>query len=72
MGILFYRREFKQMLEVFQYDDSSCSSSEEDDVESLLIEFAFAPKRVFPARTHKDDLSDLECEELFRYCCVHG
>ena len=67
-----YRREFNQILEIVQHESSSCtsSSSEEDDLDLLLLEFAFVPKRVTRARTHIDDLSDLECEELFRYWTV--
>ena len=71
--ILLYRREFNQILEVVLHNSSSStSSSSEDDLDLLLLEFAFAPKRVSQARIHIDDLSDLECEELFRYCSVHA
>lgn len=44
------------------------SSSEEDDLELLLCELAFAPEPVHRPRIHLQDLSDVECEELFRYC----
>ena len=41
-----YRREFNQILEIVQHESSSCtsSSSEKDDLDLLLLEFAFAPK----------------------------
>lgn len=55
------------------YDDSSSdmsSSSEEDDLDMLLCELAFAPKPVRRPLLHLQDLSDVECEELFRYCNI--
>ena len=62
----FYRREFNQILEVVEHDSSSCtSSSSEHDLDLLLLEFAFASKRVSQTLTHANDLSD--CETILIY-----
>lgn len=54
-----------------KYDDSSSgmsSSSEEDDLDVLVCELAFSPKSFRQPLIHLQDLSDVDCEELFRYC----
>ena len=58
-----------------QYEDSSSdsSSSDEDDLDFLLCELAFKPKRALGPRLNLMDLSDLQCEQLFRYSvwCIY-
>ena len=63
------RRDFKATLNVLTYRDSSdaSSSSEEDDIDFLFCELAFRPKRKLGPCLNLQDLSDLDCEQLFRY-----
>jgi len=63
------RRDFKAVLTVMQYEDSSSesSSSDENDLDFLLCELAFKPNRVLGPCLNLMDLSDLQCEQLFRY-----
>ena len=63
------RRNFEAVLEAMAFNDSSSdsfSSSEEDDMDFLFYELAFRPKRLLGTRLNLLDLSDLECEQLFR------
>ena len=62
-----HRRDFKDVLEAMAYlNSSSESSSDEDDLDFLLVDLAFAPKRVVVPRLNIVDLSDLQCDQLFR------
>lgn len=62
------RRDFKEILEalIYDYSSDSSSSSDEDDIDFLLCELAFRPKRKLGPRLNIADLSDMECEQLFR------
>ena len=52
---------------MYSVDSSSCSSSsEEDDLDLILLDLVSKPKRILGPRVHLDDLSDMECERLFR------
>ena len=65
------RRDLKSVLEVMALDSSSTSapdsSGEEDDMDILLCELAFRPKLNLGQRLHVADLTELQCEQLFRY-----
>ena len=62
-----HRRDFKDVLEAMAYlNSSSESSSDEDDLDFLLLDLAFARKRVVVPRLNIVDLSDLQCDQLFR------
>ena len=51
--------------------DSGFSSSDEElDMDFLLLEVLFKPKKILGPRINLDDLSDVECEKLFR--CVRS
>ena len=62
------RRNYEAVLEAMAFNDSSSDSfsSSEDDMDLLLCELAFRPKRVLRTRLNLLDLSDLEREQLFR------
>ena len=48
---------------MYSVDSSSCSSSsEEDDMDLVLMDLAVKPRRTLGPRLHLEDLSDLECE----------
>ena len=62
-----HRRDFKDVLEAMAYlNSSSESSSDEDDLDLFLVDLAFAPKRVVVLRLNIVDLSELQCDQLFR------
>ena len=70
-GVIFYlyRRSFNQILDVVLYGESSSSdssSSEEDDLDVLLLEMAFAPKLELGLHINLEDISDIDCEHMFR------
>ncbi len=68
-NLIMYRRNFNEILDVMLYDDSSTddsSSSDEDDVGTLLVEMAFAPKVTLGRHMNLADLTDSECEQMFR------
>ena len=47
-------------------DSSSCtSSSDEEDLDLILLDLVVKPKQVLGPKLHLD-LTDLECEQLFR------
>ena len=48
-------------------DSSSCtSSSDEEDMDLILLDLVVKPKQVLGPKLHLEDLTDLECERLFR------
>ena len=53
----------------FEIDKSSSSesSSDEDDVGLLLLETAFAPKKILGPCLNLEYVSEDDCEKLFRY-----
>ena len=56
------------ILQVLLYDDT-VDSSDEEDLSILLLDAMYSPKfTVKRKRFSLDNLSDLECEQLFR--CV--
>ena len=64
-----HRLIFRDLLNVYQFDYSSTSdssSSNEDDLDILLVEMAFASKVYLGQRLNLQDLSDSECEQMFR------
>ena len=64
-----FREGFEQILDIIVYGESSSSdssSSDEDDMEILLLEMAFAPKLQLPPRIHLEDISEIDCENMFR------
>ena len=64
---LFCRREFREVVEVVCYDDSDSSSSSDDEhIAMLVCHVAFPPKPLHQKRICLDDLSGIECEQLFR------
>ena len=58
-----------ELLALQDSSDSDSSSSDEEDMDFLLLEMLFKPKKVLGPRVNLDDLSDLECEKLFRFVC---
>ena len=50
------------------YDESSSrnSSSSEDDQDALLIEMPFAPMVVLGVHINLEDISERDCERMFR------
>lgn len=68
------RCEVKELLEVMCYDDSSdSSSSDEEDVSFLLVRhLAFPPKPCRHGHICLEDITELDCEQLFRLALVVG
>ena len=49
-------------------DSSASDSSDEEDMDILLIDAAFPPNVSYGNRICLEDLSDFQCERLFRFC----
>ena len=51
-----------------QLDDSSSegSSSSDEDLDFLFLEAAFPEPRLLGSRLNIDDLSEIDCEQIFR------
>ena len=63
------RRNFDDIVDVMLWQDSSDdSSSSEDDLDELLLEFMFPQQNDgnYP-RINLQDISDVQCEAMFRY-----
>lgn len=56
----------KAALTLLVYDDSSSESSS-DDEDCLLLDLVFFSKRRLGMRLNVDDLSNMECVEIFRF-----
>jgi len=67
--LFIYRRNFNDIVELLTYDylDSSSSDSSDDDLCELLLETAFAPKQKLGPHLNLQDISDDNCENMFRY-----
>ena len=50
-------------------DESSCSSdsSDEEDLDVLFVVTAFGEGRILNKKLNIADLSEFQCEEMFRY-----
>ena len=48
-------------------DDSSSDSSEEEDLDVLFVVTAFGESRMLNKKLNIADLSEVQCEEMFRY-----
>ena len=65
------RRQLKEFIEMkmvdfLASDDLSGDSSSDDDVIAVVCELAFAPPVALGPQLNLEDLSSLECKELFR------
>lgn len=63
------KSSFNELLDVVLYGESSSSdssSSEEDDLDILLLEVAFALKLELGLRINLEDISEMDCERMFR------
>ncbi|KAK3734504.1 hypothetical protein QZH41_010192 [Actinostola sp. cb2023] len=67
--LFIYRRNFNDIVELLTYDylDSSSSDSSDDDLCELLLETAFAPKQKLGPHLNLQDISDDNCENMFRF-----
>ena len=68
-GDALYSRNDLEMVMMLLYDhdsSSDSSSSEEDDLEDLVLFLLEKPKGIFGPRLNIEDLTNLECEQLFR------
>ena len=62
-------RDFNYLLTVISHQDSSDSSedsSDEDDLDTLLLFSMFLDNKSDFTRKNFEDLTNLECEEMFR------
>ena len=58
----------KAMLDYLANDSSeTSSSSDEEDIDSIMLELACIPKSCTGTRLNLTDVSTLECERLFRF-----
>ena len=49
------------------YDESSSDSSDEEDLDVLFVVTAFGERRILNKKLNIADLSEVQCEEMFRY-----
>ena len=65
------RKDFNDILEVMVLDDNSSSdsssTSSDADLDILLLEAAFPQQRQLGSRLNIEDVSEMDCEEMFRY-----
>ena len=69
MVFLLYRREVDSLLTVMLYDDSSSDDSSSDsseDLDFLLVCALFPEPSPSAPRLNLDDLTDYQCETMFR------
>lgn len=55
-------------MNVMQLDDSSSegSSSSDEDLDCLFLEAAFPEPRLLGPRLNMEDISEIDCEQMFR------
>ncbi|XP_068713526.1 uncharacterized protein [Montipora foliosa] len=63
------RQDYKDLLDVMQLDDSSSegSSSSDEDLDFLFLEAAFPEPRLLGPRLNMEDISEIDCEQMFRF-----
>ena len=66
MLFIFYRRDGDELLTVMLFESSE-SSSDEDDLDFLLVDTLFPEPRPKVPRLNLIDLSDHHSETMFRY-----
>ena len=65
-----HRRDLRALVELIALQESSnsdFSSIDEGDMDFFLLELSFKPKKILGPRINLDDLSEVECEQLFRF-----
>lgn len=69
LKIVSTRKNFDDIVDVMLWQDSSDdSSSSEDDLDELLLEFMFPQQNdVNYPRINLQDIPDVQCETMFRY-----
>ena len=62
------RQDYKDLMNVMQLDDSSSegSSSSDEDLDFLFLEAAFPEPRLLGPRLNMEDISEIDCEQMFR------
>ena len=66
---IFFRRNLNDLFEVVQLDfdtSSESSSDNDDDVDFVIMEMLYSPKKKLGKRLHLDDVCEEECEAIFR------
>ena len=69
LKIVSSRKNFDDIVDMMLWQDSSDeSSSSEDELDDLLLEFMFPPQNdtSYP-RINLQDIPDVQCEAMFRY-----
>ena len=62
------RRDLRDILTVMLYeDDSSSNFCDEEDFDVLFVVTAFGEKRILNKKLNIADLSEVQCDERFRY-----
>ena len=62
------RRDLRDILTVMLYEfESSSDSSDEEDLDVLFVVTAFGERRILNKKLNITDLSEVQCEEMFRY-----
>ena len=62
------RRDLRDILTVMLYeDDSSSNLCDEEDFDVLFVVTAFGERRILNKKLNIADLSEVQCEEMFRY-----
>ena len=62
------RQDYKDLMNIMQLDDSSSegSSSSDEDFDFLFLEAAFPEPRLLGPRLNMEDISEIDCEQMFR------
>jgi hypothetical protein len=67
--INFYRKNFGDIVEFLLYDSDSSDDEDDlfDDYDLILYEMAFTQKPMLGPRLNLQDVSEDDCEKMFRY-----
>ena len=68
---VYYRRELCEVVQAILYNDSSESSDSSDDETEILLHALFPLReRLYDTRLCFEDITEYECERLFRYAVI--